>query len=147
MSNRTNKKVALSTLAFQCRSVAESIPLNSEWRHYGGDVYRVVLIAIREATGELEVVYRPTSPLTDTRPDNSLIAVSDYRPDPLDGLNFVRPVSEWEEIVTVNMAQVLQEQELDRMSAEQKLEIANQSESQVARFTRVYREQVWSDGR
>lgn len=147
MSNRTNKKVALSTLAFQCRTAAEAIPLNSEWRHYGGDVYRVVLVAIREATGELELVYRPSSPLSNNRPENNLVAVSDYKPDPLEGLNFVRPVSEWEEIVTVNMAQVLQEQELERLTPEQKLEIANQTESQVARFTRVYREQVWSDGR
>lgn len=130
----------LSQLAARCRIAAYDLPVRSEWRHYGGNVYEIVGFGVGEASGEIEVEYRPAAPLStgDHRP----VSIRDMGPD-LSGLTFHRPLAEWQETVTVSRGELMKPGQIEMLDAEQKLAVANERIT-VPRFTRVYRQEVWS---
>lgn len=136
-------RTALSQLAARCRIAAYDLPVGSEWRHYGGDVYEITGYGVREATGEVEVEYRPAAELAtgDLRPRS----IRDRGPD-LSGLTFHRPVSEWQEQVTVSRGDLMTGSQIEGLSAEEKLQVANERTT-LPRYVRVYRQEEWSDHR
>ena len=122
------KRPTLSQLAARCRIASMEIPAGSFWKHYkSDDVYEVIGMSIREADGDVEVLYRPAPRLEEDR-YGGLERYYINEPD-LSFLSLHRPVSEWQEFVTVELPN--------------STDLNNTLE--IERFRRVRRVEVYAD--
>lgn len=131
MDNAQLNTAKLGELYGSVRLWQDRIPVGSEWKHYGGDVYEVTGHGINSA-GKVQVEYRRAMLRQEPMVPVSFGAISP------DIITLHYPADDWQTEVLLHRGQLMKPDVVRRMLPQQKLELANEHLA-VPRFRRVQR--------
>lgn len=88
-----SERRSASEMCRDLHDAARRFEVGSEWMHYLGDVYEITGHGVDEATGEVEVRYRRSAPLSDGRPMIRTTRLGDFPPEYIRQIEFHRPLA------------------------------------------------------